>query len=318
MRLNKDTRVFITGCGGMLGQAVFQRFDAECTVLATDIDLNESWLEFADVRNYEKTFQIAKKFTPHIIINLAALTDLEYCERNINETWKTNALGAENMALIAAKLDAVHVYIGTAGIFDGALEYYTDFDQPNPLNVYARAKYYGERAVQQMSGKHFVFRAGWMMGGGPLKDKKFVNKIYKQLIAGANELFVVDDKLGTPTYTINFADSMFRVIQTELFGLYNMVCGGSCSRYEVARELLTLLELDKRVNLTAVDSKYFEKDYFVLRPRSEKLINLKLESRGLNFMRDWRDCLKEYSAIFKADLQSKTARKTPRKELVAV
>jgi dTDP-4-dehydrorhamnose reductase len=316
MELTKDTRVLITGSGGMLGRAVYDMFSAHCRVLATDIDLNESWLEYADVTNYEKTFQLATRFKPHLIINLAALTDLEYCENNIDETWKTNALGAENMALIAGKLNAVHVYISTAGIYDGKQEYYNDFDRPNPLSVYAKAKYHGEMAVERMLDKYYVFRAGWMMGGGLTKDKKFINKIYKQISAGAQSLNVVDDKLGTPTYTVNFAESMFRVLQTDLFGLYNMVCKGSCSRYDVAKEFVRLLGLEGRIPVHIVDSSYFQKEYFAPRPVSEKLVNLKLESRGINFMRDWRECLDDYSREFRQDLLLKVKRPAPQRELV--
>jgi dTDP-4-dehydrorhamnose reductase len=318
MELSKNTRVFITGCGGMLGQAVYRQFADRCQVLATDIDLNEPWLEYADVTNYEKTAQIAAKFKPQVIINLAALTDLEYCENNVDETWRINALGAENMALIAQKLNAVHVYISTAGIFDGQQEFYNDFDRPNPLSIYAKAKYHGETAVERMLDKYYVFRAGWMMGGGIKKDKKFINKIYKQIIAGTQTLNVVNDKLGTPTYTVNFAESMFRILQTDMFGLYNMVCGGSCSRYDVAKEFISLLGIQEQVSLYVVDSDFFKKEYFAPRPVSEKLVNLKLESRGINFMRDWRECLKDYSQEFKQDLQLRTAPPVRKRELVMV
>jgi dTDP-4-dehydrorhamnose reductase len=318
MEITGSTRIFITGCGGMLGKAVYEKFSANAQVLATDIDLNEPWLEYADVLNFEKTAQIANRFRPDIVINLAALTDLEYCENNPDHAWKTNALGAENIALIAKRLNALHIYISTAGIFDGRQEFYTDFDQPNPLSMYAKAKYYGEKAVERMLDKYFVFRAGWMMGGGPQKDKKFINKIYKQIAAGATELNVVVDKLGTPTYTANFADSMFKVIRSDLYGLYNMVCSGSCSRYDVAVEFVKQLGLSDRIKIKVVDSGYFQKEYFAPRPASEKLVNLKLESRGINYMINWRDCLQDYSPVFKNNLETLTQKAIALKEMVAV
>lgn len=318
MELSRDTRIFITGCGGMLGLAVYRQFSEHCKVLATDIDLNEPWLEYADVTNYEKTYQVASKFKPHVIINLAALTDLEYCENNVEETYRTNGLGAENMALVAQKLNAVHIYISTAGIFDGRQEYYNDFDRPNPLSIYAKGKYHGELAIERMLDKYYVFRAGWMMGGGLKKDKKFINKIYKQIASGSRTLNVVDDKLGTPTYTVNFAESMFRILQTDMYGLYNMVCRGSCSRYDVAKEFISLLGIEKYMTLNIVDSNYFSKEYFAPRPLSEKLVNLKLESRGINYMRDWRECLKEYSQEFKHNLQNRLAPHARQRELVPV
>lgn len=303
MEISRNKKVFITGCGGMLGKAVYERFAPHCQVLATDIDLNEPWLEYGDVIDFQKISEKASKFEPDLIINLAALTNLEYCEKNPEITWKTNALGAENIALISKRLDAAHIYISTAGIFDGQKEYYNDFEQPNPMSIYAKSKYYGEVIIEKMLDNYFIFRAGWMMGGGYEKDKKFVNKIFKQILDGKKELFVVNDKLGTPTYTVNFAESMFAIVQTELFGLYNMVCEGSCSRYEVALEFIKLLGLDKDISIKIVDSGFFKNEYFAPRPDSEKLLNLKLSARGTNYMKDWRKCLEDYVECFKPYLE---------------
>jgi dTDP-4-dehydrorhamnose reductase len=303
MKLNKQAKVLIYGCGGMLGDAVYSLFSKSTTVFATDLEPNESWLSFADVRDYKSVLRVALDFDPDLIINLAALTDLEFCEKNGENTWLTNALGPENIALVANQLDVPLVYISTAGIVDGLQDVYNDFDAPNPLSLYAKAKYHGEVFTASYVKKHFVFRAGWMMGGGPKKDKKFVNKIYKQLKSGVNELFVVDDKLGTPTYTKSFAEGIFNVVQSDLYGVYNQVCEGECSRYDVALEFVKLLDLQHRVKVTKVDSNYFETDYFATRPASEKLINLKLNARGLNVMPHWKDALAEYASVFIEDLK---------------
>lgn len=299
MLLNEKTKVMITGCGGMLGQAVFDRFRKECTVLATDIDLNESWLKYCDVRSLKSVLETALEYEPDLLINLAALTDLEYCERNEEDSWLTNGLGQENICLAAKKLNIPVVYTSTAGIFDGEKEYYNDFDMPNPLSVYGKSKYYGELITQGLVDKYFIFRAGWMMGGGLRKDKKFINKIFKQIQSGAKELFVVDDKLGTPTYTVDFANSIFKVVSTDYFGFYNMVCEGSGSRYDVALEFLKCLKLEDKIKINIVKSDYFNEEYFAPRPFSEKLINLKLRQREILFMRDWRECLADYSTTFK-------------------
>jgi dTDP-4-dehydrorhamnose reductase len=298
MDITVNTKVFIAGCGGMLGEAVYRQFSGSCKVLATDIDLNEPWLEYADVRDLDGMLKIVRRFNPDLIINLAALTDLEYCEKNPEHAWMTNALGAENMALISQLLDVPHVYISTAGIFDGQQEFYSDFDQPNPLSVYGKTKYYGERIVEKMLNRYYIFRAGWMMGGCE-KDKKFISKIFKQIIAGKNKLAVVNDKLGTPTYTHDFAGNMYKIVELGYYGLYNMTCKGSCSRYDVAMEFLSAIELKDKVIVEVVDSDYFKKEYFAPRPYSEKLISWKLDAREVNYMRDWKQCLKEYSEYHK-------------------
>jgi dTDP-4-dehydrorhamnose reductase len=135
-----------------------------------------------------------------------------------------------------------------------------------------------------------------MMGGGPPKDKKFIQKLMKQLKDGATELFIVDDKLGTPTYTIDFARNVDLLLSTGLWGVYNMVCPGVTSRLEVAQHLVKSLRLNRQLKINAVPSEHFAKEYFAARPASERLLTTKLDLRGLNIMRDWRICLDEYLA----------------------
>lgn len=297
--------ILITGCGGMLGAAVYRKAlekYGETFVYATDIDLNEPWLTKLDVRNIEEYEEVVKKCNPLIIIHLAALTDLEYCEKNPNDAWATNALGVENAVKISQKYGVILVYISTAGVFDGEKDEYTDFDIPNPINVYGKSKYHGELFVQENLKNYYIFRAGWMMGGGPKKDKKFINKIYKQIKNGSKELFIVDDKLGTPTYTIDFANSIFSMIDAGNFGLYNNVCDGNCSRFEVAQEFIKLLDLSSQIKLHKVSSDYFQEEYFVKRPKSERLLNIELKKKNINIIRTWKTCLAEYVEEFKRDL----------------
>ncbi len=299
-----DKKVLISGCGGMLGKAVYKEFTSSYSnVLATDIDLNEDWLKQMDVRDIKECEQVFNNYKPDIVLHLAALTDLEYCELNEEDAWKTNALGTENITILANKHKCKLIYISTAGIFDGKKEYFNDFDLPNPLSIYAKSKYHGELFVQQNSREYYIFRAGWMMGGGIEKDKKFIGKIFKQLLSGKKELFVVDDKLGTPTYTKNFAKGIINVIDSGYYGLYNQVCKGSCSRLDVARQFIKDIGLENEIKITIVSSDYFAKDYFAPRPYSEKLVNLKLNSRNINYMDHWEKCLKEYSVEFKDYLE---------------
>lgn len=292
--LNQDSRILITGCGGMLGEAVYAFYSKTCSVKATDLETNEEWLLYLDVRDYQAIEKEILEFKPTIIFHLAALTDLEYCEVNPLEAYKTNTLGAENIAILCKKYNILMVYISTAGIFDGSQDVYNDFDRPNPINYYGKSKYAGERFVKSYLDAYFVFRPGWMMGGGPRKDKKFVKKIIDKINSGEKELFVVRDKLGTPSYTYDFAKNMLEVINSGLYGLYNMVCGGGGSRYDVAEEILKILNLENKIKLTEVSSDFFKEEYFAPRPYSEKLLTLKLNLRGLNKMRDWRLCLREY------------------------
>jgi len=287
-------KIYIAGCGGMLGEAFYKQFGADYSLRCTDKDVNEPWLGFLDFRDFDAYKKEVIEFNPDYLFHLGAYTDLEFCELNADETYNTNTLAVENAVYLANELDIPLLYISTAGIFDGKKESYDDWDQPNPLGVYARAKYMGERFVVENAKRFLVCRAGWMMGAGPKKDKKFIQKLMKQIKDGKTELFIVDDKDGTPTYTHDFARNVKALIQKEYWGLYNMVCGGQTSRLEVATELVRLLNLQDKVKLTPVGSDFFRKTYFAERPPCERLINRKLNIRGLNLMRDWRVALKDY------------------------
>ena len=287
-------RVYVAGCGGMLGEAVHKVFVEMHEVECSDIDLNADWLSFCDFRDFAQYKAAVEKFAPDVLIHLGAHTSLEYCEDNPDDAYRTNTLSVEYACAIANKLNIPIVYISTAGIFDGEKLLYDDWAQPNPLGVYARSKYVGELYVQRAVQKHFIFRAGWMMGGGPGKDKKFISKMMKQIEAGATVLNVVDDKLGTPTYTVDFALNIERMLHTEFYGLYNQVCGGETGRFEVAEELVNVLGLSAKIAVKPVASDFFAKEFFAPRPPCERLVNYRLKLLGMDNMRDWKVSLKEY------------------------
>lgn len=278
----------------MLGEAFYTQFKGDFDLKCTDKDVNEDWLSFLDFRDAEAYEKDVKEFNPDYLFHIGAYTDLEFCEKNADDTYNTNTLAVENAVRIANSLNIPLLYISTAGIFDGKKELYDDWDLPNPLGVYARSKYMGERYVCENADRFLVCRAGWMMGSGPKKDKKFIQKLMKQIKDGNKELFIVDDKDGTPTYTHDFAKNVKLLIEKEYWGLYNLVCGGQTSRLEVTNELLRLLNLQEEIKVTAVKSDHFKDIYFAERPPNERLINKKLDIRGLNIMQDWKAALKEY------------------------
>ena len=287
-------KIYIAGCGGMLGEAFYEQFKEDYEIKCSDIDVNESWLTYLDFRDFDDYKKDVEDFNPDYLFHLGAYTDLEFCEKNPDDTYRTNTLSVENAVCIANKLKIPLLYVSTAGIFDGKKEFYDDWDLPNPLGVYARSKYMGERYVCENSDRFLVCRAGWMMGSGPKKDKKFIQKLMRQLKDGNHELFIVDDKDGTPTYTHDFAKNVKLLIESEYWGLYNLVCGGQTSRLEVTKELLRLLKLEDKIKVNTVKSEYFKDIYFAERPPNERLVNKKLELRNLNIMQNWKIALKEY------------------------
>ena len=289
-------KIYMAGVGGMLGEAFHHVFKDGYDIRCTDKDLNADWLTFLDFRDRDEYARQVKEFKPDYLFHIGAHTSLEYCEENIDDAYATNTLAVENAVWIANRLEIPLLYISTAGIFDGTQETYDDWDRPNPLGHYARSKYMGERFVVENAARYLVCRAGWMMGAGPDKDKKFIQKLMAQLKSGANELNVVDDKLGTPTYTRDFAAQVKVLVEHEHWGLYNMVCQGVTSRLEVAQYLVQSLGKGNEITVNPVSSDYFAKEYFAPRPPSERLLTAKLDLRGVNVMRDWRVCLDEYLA----------------------
>lgn len=287
-------KIYIAGCGGMLGEAFYTQFKDDYIIKCTDKDVNADWLSFLDFRDFDAYKKDVEEFNPDYLFHLGAYTDLEWCEMNADETYLTNTLCVENAVYIANKLNIPLLYISTAGIFDGKKELYDDWDEPNPLGVYARSKYMSERFVCENAKRFLVCRAGWMMGSGPFKDKKFIQKIMKQIKDGKNELFIVNDKDGTPTYTHDFAKTVKNLVQKEYWGLYNCVCGGQTSRLEVAKELLKIIGKEKEIKINVVSSEYFAMEYFAERPNSERLLTRKLQLRAISAMRDWKISLKEY------------------------
>ncbi len=279
----------------MLGNAVYPFFAYWYDdVLATDKDVNEEWLTYLDIRDHDEVARIFKEYKPDIVLHLAAETDLEFCETHADITRAVNDIATKNIAKLSEQHGSLLVYISTAGVFDGKKTgFYTEEDQPRPIMVYGETKYAGELHTLKYCSRSFVVRAGWMMGGGREKEKKFIYKILKQIGNGTKEIFAVNDKFGTPTYTYDFAMNLFLLINTDRYGIYHMVCEGKGSRYDVAKEILHICNRPD-IKLTSVTSDFFAEEYFVPRPYSEMLINSNLNRQDLNHMRPWQQALREY------------------------
>ena len=298
----REKKIFITGCGGMLGNAIYSFFSSKYPhILATDKLLSEEWLQYLDVRDTKRVAKMFDEYQPDLVLHLAAETDVEFCETNVDIAKDTNSHAVKSIAKITEEHGATLVYISTAGVFDGLKKSpYTENDQPNPIMVYGRTKYEGELHAVENCSKTFVVRAGWMMGGGRKKEKKFIFKILQQIKAGNKEICAVNDKFGTPTYTYDFAKNLFSLIETKKYGVYHMVCEGKGTRYDVASEILDICEIPD-IKLTQVNSDFFKDIYFVKRPPSEMMINVNLSNLGVNHMQPWRDSLRNYIENYFSD-----------------
>jgi len=286
-------KILVTGAAGMLAAEVVSELKLNGhTVIETDINLRLSSIikmDFTDINSIE---DLIKQHKPDFIFHLAALTDVDLCEKEPELAYKVNYLGTENIALMCYKYNLPLLYISTGGVFNGQkVSAYTEFDQPDPVNKYADSKLRGEHIIQQLLTKYFIIRAGWMIGGGDI-DKKFVFKIVQQLKEGKTELKVVDDKFGSPCFTFDFAKQILPIIETGRYGIYHCANGGFVSRYEIAQKIVELMSLKEKVKIHPINSAQFPLP--APRSRSEAIINYKLNLLGINKMPDWQKSLERY------------------------
>ena len=274
--------IFVTGANGMVGSYLKEVFGNEELAL-TDIDT-------FDVRDPVKVMNGIKKLKPGFVLHLAAETDVDRCENEPDHAFLTNAVGTQNVALACQETGAIMVYVSTAGVFGGEkTSPYTEFDQPAPVNVYGRAKWEGEKITQALLKRYYIVRAGWMIGGGREKDKKFVGKITRQF-GEKDRILAVNDKIGSPTYARDLVEGIKKLIATGYFGLYHMTNNGVCSRFDVAVEIGKIL--GKKIPVEPVPSSVFPLP--APRADSEAMRNYKLELLGVHRMRPWQDALREY------------------------
>jgi dTDP-4-dehydrorhamnose reductase len=260
---------------------------------ATDI----SEMDFREPAQVQKTFA---KFKPELVLHLGAMTDVDACEREPEEAYRTNTIGTQNIALACQKTNIPLVYISTLSVFDGTkCEPYTEFDVPNPQSWYSRSKYEGEKIVEHLLQRYYIVRAGWMFGGGK-EDKKFVAKII-ELAHNRPELKIVNDKFGSPTYTRDLARALIELTKTGWFGVYHSVnTGEPCSRYEFAIKILEYAHVTN-CQLLPVSSAEFPLP--APRPRMEAALNMHARLLGLELMRPWTVALREYisTALLQGD-----------------
>jgi len=275
--------ILVTGANGMVGSYIKQVFEMH-EVSLTDIPE-------MDVADPVKVDRVFERIKPTTVVHLAAKTDVDKCETEIDDAYRTNALGTLHVALACQKTDATMVYISTGGVFAGdQASPYTEFDAPNPPTIYSKSKYEGEKFVRANLHKHYILRAGWMIGGGE-KDKKFVGKMVS-LLSERDEIMAVDDKIGTITYALHLVKMIKQIIKTGFYGTYHVVSDGACTRYDIAQEIARII--GSKANIIPVGS-----DRFPLpapRGKSEAMRSYKLDLLGINTMPKWPEALKEYLA----------------------
>jgi dTDP-4-dehydrorhamnose reductase len=243
-----------------------------------------------DVRDRLAVAKAIADARPEVVLHLAAATDVDRCQTDGRWARESNADATRYVAEATRDVGAALVYISTGSVFSGDKdEPYVESDEPGPVNVYARTKLEGEAIVAATLARHFIVRAGWMIGGGGV-DTKFVGKMVSLIAEGRTTLRAVSDTRGTPTYAADLLAGIKRLLPTGKFGLYHMGNAGSCTRYDVACAVVEALGR-KDVAVEAVDSSVFPLP--APRPRSEAIRNAALQALGME-QRPWQEALHEY------------------------
>jgi dTDP-4-dehydrorhamnose reductase len=281
-------KLLIDGANGMLGTSMVPILIKRGYEVVTTNFLY-SHMDITDIGQVMVTANLAK---PDMIIHLAAETDVDRCEREIEHASDVNTWGTRNIALVCRSLKIPMLYVSTIGVFGGGKkEPYIETDEAIPANVYGESKLVGELWVKRTLEEYFIVRAGWMMGGGPTRDKKFVGKIVNQVKYNQDNVKAVTDKVGSPTYAPDFSEVIANLISTKNYGTYHCTNHGYPSRYEVACEIVR--NLGSCIKVIPVDSSEFS--YLSAgRANSEMSDNKHLQEIGLDTMRDWKVALKEY------------------------
>lgn len=276
-------RVLVTGAGGMLGRAVREVLSPAHEV----VPLGHAALDVADL---EATRAALDRWTPGVVVHAGAWTDVDGCEQDPDRAWRVNALGSRNVAVAAEAAGAACCYLSTDYVFDGERgDPYTEFDPPGPLSCYGRAKLAGERYVQTLTSRHWIVRSSWLFGPG---GKNFVRTILARARAG-ERLRVVDDQVGSPTYTHDLARAIARLVSGPWYGVWHVTNSGACSWYDFAATVL------EHAGLTAVPLEPVSSEALgqpARRPRNSVLRNYCWELEGWPPRRHWADALREYLA----------------------
>ncbi|UOX54342.1 dTDP-4-dehydrorhamnose reductase [Dorea longicatena] len=253
-------------------------------------DINHKYIvvdkEELDITDTDEVLNFGVINRPDVIINCAAVTDTDLCEKEPELAYRVNALGARNLSIVARKTGAKMVQISTDDVFDGIRHTpYTEFDDTNPKTVYGRSKRAGENYVKEFTHKHFILRSNWVYGNG----NNFVNRVLHAADT-KDELLIASDQFGSPTSAKDLARIILYLIKTNEYGTYHATCQGVCNRYEFAQEVLKLA--GKRITLRPVVTS--ESDLSSARPAYAVLDNFILRIINVYEMPDWRASLKEY------------------------
>ena len=271
-------KIWITGAEGHIGTALIDLLEGvEYQLLPTDI--NE-----VDITKIDEVTQFVHVNRPDVVINCAGLTDVQECENNVDEAYRVNAIGVRNVALAANEVNAKLIQISTDDVFDKASRVpYNEFDNVHPRTIYGKSKEAGEKILTQLLNRFVIIRSSWIYGIG----RDFVDEVLRNVGQGKT-MEVPNNQYAAPTSAKELAKVIRYFIDNEEYGLYHVVCPGSCSRYEFAR---TILEYSGKAGELDLYPVVIEDS---ARPTYSVLDNMMLRLTGIEEPKEWKTALKEY------------------------
>ena len=271
-------KIWITGAEGHIGTALLDLLEGvEYQLLPTDI-------EEVDITKIDEVTQFVHVNRPDVVINCAGLTDVQECENNVDEAYRVNAIGVRNVALAANEVNAKVIQISTDDVFDKESRVpYNEFDNVHPRTIYGKSKEAGEKILTQLLNRFVIIRSSWIYGIG----RDFVDEVLRNVGQGKT-MEVPNNQYAAPTSAKALAKVIRYFIDNEEYGLYHVVCPGSCSRYEFAR---TILEYSGKAGELDLYPVVIEDS---ARPTYSVLDNMMLRLTGIEEPKEWKTALKEY------------------------
>jgi dTDP-4-dehydrorhamnose reductase len=273
-------KVLVTGANGQLGQDLLRIIGLQHHVIG--LGRNE-----LDVRNLVQCRVRIQEFQPDVIIHAAAYTAVDQAESDEDDAYAINAFGSRNVAVAAEEIGAKLCFISTDYVFDGTTDKpYKEYDNTNPSSVYGKSKLAGEQLVQSLSNRYFIVRTSWVYGQHGNNFVKTMLKLGKE----KSLLRVVEDQIGSPTYTVDLCHFLLELISSEKYGIYHASNSGSCSWYEFAKAIFTESGYTTQVEPCTTDE--FPRP--APRPKHSVMDHLSIRANQFNDLRHWREALSEF------------------------
>ena len=284
-------KILVTGCNGQLGRAIQKEYGDEVEFILTDVVEGEK-ISPLNIMDLDEVLKFVEDKKPDVIINCAAATNVDGCEKDWDFAYKLNALGPRNLAIAATKVGAKLVHVSTDYVFPGnGSSPITEFDQPAPISAYGKTKYEGEKFVQQFADKWFIVRTAWLYGDG----KNFV-KTMLSLAETHDELSVVCDQLGSPTSAAELARMIHHLEPTDNYGIFHGTCEGDTNCADFTEEIFRIKGINVKVNHVTSEEYKRMNPASADRPHYSILDNYMLRLTTDYRMADWHDALREYLA----------------------